>query len=182
MALFTDHIDPTIKHEFMAQAVAEGRKSGLIPTVGALIVKDGRIIGRGHRTVEKLREAPPLWRVTHAEQAALQNAAENPNGATLYVTLEPCAGRYQGPTVEPAEVCSALIPRAGISTVVIGLVDQDPMTSGKGLKRLSKAGIQLEYSYQGLEHDLVELVDEGQFNVLRPRLLAVLRKWIKTKL
>ena len=166
----------------MAQAVAEARKSGLIPTVGALIVKDNRIIGRGHRTVEKLRELPPLWRVIHAEQAALQNAAEDPNGATLYVTLEPCAGRYQGPTVEPAEVCSILIPRAGISTVVIGLVDQDPMTLGKGLKRLSEAGVRVEFCYHSLETELLELVGDGRFDVLRPRLLAMLRKWIKTKL
>ena len=182
MTLFTEQIDSSVKHDFMAQAVTEARKSGLIPTVGALVVKDGVIIGRGHRQVEKIRDVPPLWRVTHAEQAALQSVTGDPSGATLYVTLEPCAGRYRGPTVEPAEVCSVLIPRAGIATVVIGLVDQDPMTFGKGLKRLSKAGVRLECSYRGLESELVELVGDGRFDVLRPRLLAVLRNWIKKKL
>lgn len=178
MTLFTEQIDPTIKHDFMAEAITEARKSGLLPTVGAIIVKDDQIIGRGHRKVEKLRETPPLWRITHAEQAALQNVEGNPSGATLYVTLEPCAGRYHGPTVEAAEVCSVIIPRAGISTVVIGLVDQDPMTLGKGLRRLSKAGVRLEYCYHGLEYELVELVGDGQFGVLRLNVLAVLRKWI----
>ena len=75
-------------------------------------------------------------------------------------------------------MCSVVIPRAGIATVVIGLVDPDPMTMGKGLKRLNEAGVRLEYSYHGLEHELVELVGDGRFGFLRPRLLSVLRKWI----
>ncbi len=178
MVLFTDRIDAKVKHDFMAEAIAEARKSALVPTVGAVIVKDGKIIGRGHRKTEKLRETPPFWRITHAEQAALRNLEGDPRGATLYVTLEPCAGRYQGPLVEAAEVCSVIIPRAGISTVVIGLVDQDPMTRGKGLERLNKSGVRLEYSYHGLEHQLVELIGDGQFGVLRPKYLAAMRKWL----
>jgi pyrimidine deaminase RibD-like protein len=176
-ALFTDRIDAKAKYGFMREAIAEARKTGLVPTVGAVIVKHGNIIGRGHRKIETLRETPPLWRITHAEQTALQSVKENPEGATLYVTLEPCAGRYQGPTVEPAEVCSVIIPRVGISTVVIGLVDQDPMTRGKGLRRLHERGIRLEYGYHGLERQLLELIDDGQFDVLRPRCLAAIRKW-----
>ncbi len=178
MMLFTDQIDATVKHDYMAEAIAEAHKSGVIPTVGAIIVKDGEIIGRGHRKIEKLREAPPLWRITHAEQLALQNVIGNPRGATLYVTLEPCAGRYQGPSVEAAEVCSVIIPRAGIATVVIGLVDQDPMTRGKGLMRLNKAGVRLEYSYHGLEHQLLELIGDGQFGVVRSKYLAAIRHWL----
>ncbi len=180
MALFTDRLDATLKYDFMAQAITEARQSGVVPTVGAIIVKDGKIIGRGHRKIEKLREAPPFWRITHAEQAALQDVEGSPRGATLYVTLEPCAGRYEGPTVEAAEVCSVIIPRAGISTVVIGLVDQDPMTRGEGLRRLKKAGVRLEYSYHGLEDQLLELIGDGQFGVLRPKYLAVMRKWLAT--
>lgn len=177
-ALFAERIDAQEKYDFMVEAIAEAGKSGLLPTVGAVIVKHGRIIGRGYRKAEKLRETPPLWRITHAEQAALQSVKGSLVGATLYVTLEPCAGRYQGPTVEPAEVCSVIIPRAGISTVVIGLVDQDPMTRGKGLKRLSAAGVHLECGYHGLEPQLLELIDDGEFGVLRPKHLASIRKWL----
>ncbi|MCP4406948.1 MAG: hypothetical protein GY807_04155 [Gammaproteobacteria bacterium] len=175
--LFSEQIPPEIKRRFMAEAIAEARKSSLHPTVGAIIVKDHQIIGRGHREVIKLREAPPLWQVTHAEQAALRSVAGDPNGATLYVTLEPCAERFQGRTVETAEVCSVIIPRAGISTVVIGLIDRDPMTCGKGLRRLNKAGIRLEHAYSGLEQELIALVGEGEFGVLRPNVLGFIQKW-----
>jgi pyrimidine deaminase RibD-like protein len=178
LSLFSEQIDPATKRDFMEQAIAEAGKSDLRPTVGSVIVKNNRIIGRGHRKVKKLRDEPPLWRVTHAEQAALGSAGEEAYGATLYVTLEPCAGRYQGPTVEDAEVCSAIIPRAGIATVVIGLVDRDPQTFGKGLRRLHSAGVQLEYAYRGLEYELVELIGDGQFGVIRPKILTVLRKWM----
>ncbi len=178
MSLFSEHTDPVIKRGFMSEAIAEARKSDLHPTVGAVIIKDDKIIGRGHRKVEKLREAPPLWRVTHAEVAALQSVAGDASGATLYVTLEPCAGRYQGATVETAEVCSAIIPQTGIATVVIGLVDRDPMTNGKGLQRLIQQGVAIEYAYQGLERELIELIGDGQFGVLPPTILAMMRRWL----
>jgi len=182
MSLFSEHIDPAIKHRFMLEAIAEARKSSLHPTVGAVIVRGDKIIGRGHRKVEKLREAPPLWRVTHAEVAALQSVEGNADGATLYATLEPCAGRFQGATVEAAEVCSAVIPQAGIASVVIGLVDRDPMTNGKGLQRLSNQGIRLEYAYQGLEHALIELVGDGQFGVMPLTMPAIIRRWINQRI
>lgn len=166
LSLFSAQIDSEIKRSFMATAIAEARQSSLYPTVGAIVVKDGEIVGRGCRRVDKIREAPPHWRVQHAEQIALQSAGANARGATLYVTLEPCAERYQGATVEPAEVCSALIPRAGIECVVIGLIDHDPMTCGKGLKRLHAAGIRLEYTDGSLEPHLLELVQGGHFGVL----------------
>ncbi len=178
MALFSEKIDPETKQYFMTEAIAEARRSSLRPTVGAVIIRDNRIIGRGHRKVKKLREEPPLWRVIHAEQAALQSVAEDIEGATLYVTLEPCAGRYQGPTVEVAEVCSVIIPRSGISTVVIGLVDRDPMTFGKGLKRLRNAGVRLEYAYHGIEYELVELIGDGRFDAQRSKLMTALSKWL----
>ncbi len=178
MALFSEQIETETKYRFMAEAIAEARKSSLPPTVGAVIVRDNQIIGRGHREVVKLREAPPLWRVTHAEQAALRGIAGDPSGATLYVTLEPCAERFQGQTVENAETCSLLIPRMGITTVVVGLVDRDPMTCGKGLKRLDKAGVRLEHAYYGLEHDLIALVGEGEFGVLRLDFLDAIGRWL----
>ncbi len=166
MSLFSEKIDPATKHKFMAAAIAEARQSSLYPTVGAVVVKDGEIIGRGCRRVEKIRETPPHWLVQHAEQIALHSAGTGAKDATIYVTLEPCADRFQGPSVEPAQPCSSLIPPAGINCVVVGLVDHDPMTCGKGLQRLQAAGIQLEYAHAGLEQDLLELVGDGRFGVL----------------
>ena len=166
LPLFSEKINPATKLKFMAAAISEARQSKLYPTVGAVIVNNNEIVGRGYRQVEMTCESPPHWKVQHAEQIALQSAGAKANGATLYVTLEPCAKRYQGPTVEPAEVCSALIPKAGIACVVIGLVDKDPMTCGKGLKRLQAAGVRLEFAYAGLEPDLLELVGDGHFGVL----------------
>ena len=60
MSLFSNKIDPLTKDEFMREAISEARKSTLRPTVGAVVVKDNKIIGRGHRRVERLSEAPPV--------------------------------------------------------------------------------------------------------------------------
>jgi diaminohydroxyphosphoribosylaminopyrimidine deaminase/5-amino-6-(5-phosphoribosylamino)uracil reductase len=89
--------------------------------VGAIIVRDGEVVGRGHRDVVPIREVPPLYRVVHAEAAALAEVGVKASGATLYVTLEPCASRGSGRHIQPGEVCSSLIPRHGVSTVVVGL-------------------------------------------------------------
>ena len=163
LTLFTDNIDWSTKHKFMTLAIHEAKQSGLYPTVGAVIVNNNKVVGRGCRSVEKTCDNPPHWKVQHAEQIALQNAGDLAKGATIYVTLEPCAARYQGPTVDPAQVCSKLIPQAGIACVVIGLVDKNPMTCGKGLKHLQAAGIRLEYAYAGLEQELLDLVGDGRF-------------------
>lgn len=163
LSLFSDNIDWATKHKFMTLAIGEAKKSGLYPTVGAVIVNNNKIVGRGCRRVEQTCENPPHWKVQHAEQIALQDAGDLAKGATIYVTLEPCAARYQGPTVDPAQVCSKLIPLAGIACVVIGLVDKNPMTCGKGLKRLQAEGIRLEYAYAGLEQELLNLVGDGHF-------------------
>ena len=162
----------------MAEAIAEARKASHHPTVGAVVVKDNNIIGRGHRHIERLRDEPPLWRITHAEQSALKNVEEDPNGATLYVTLEPCAWRYRGQSVETAEVCSVLIPPTGISVVVIGLVDQDPMTKGKGIRYLSEAGIRVEYANSRLEPQLIDLIGDGRFGECRREYFGSLRHWL----
>ncbi|HET9336395.1 MAG TPA: bifunctional diaminohydroxyphosphoribosylaminopyrimidine deaminase/5-amino-6-(5-phosphoribosylamino)uracil reductase RibD [Sphingomicrobium sp.] len=99
------------------------------PNVGCLIVKDGEIIARG--------ATAPGGR-PHAEAVALKAAGKQARGATLYTTLEPCAhASKRGPT------CSALIPRAGIARVVIGIEDPDPRTAGEGIGLLRKAGIEV---------------------------------------
>src|SRR5690242_15875691 len=101
------------------------------PMVGAVLVKGGQIIGRGWH-----------WRAgeAHAEIEALHDAQKrgnNPRGATLYVTLEPCCTHGRTPP------CTEAIIAAGIKRVVVGATDPNPKHAGKGLKILKKAGIKL---------------------------------------
>lgn len=97
------------------------------PNVGCVIVKDGRVVGRGW--------TQPGGR-PHAEAMALANAGEAARGATAYVTLEPCAHvSPRGPA------CSDLLIAAGVAQVVIALGDPDPRTNGQGIARLRAAGI-----------------------------------------
>ncbi|QVM83211.1 bifunctional diaminohydroxyphosphoribosylaminopyrimidine deaminase/5-amino-6-(5-phosphoribosylamino)uracil reductase RibD [Novosphingobium decolorationis] len=101
------------------------------PGVGALLVKDGRVLARGW-TQEGGRP--------HAEAVALGLAGDAAHGATLYVTLEPCAHQSpRGPS------CADLICAARPARVVIGCMDPDPRTSGAGLARIRAAGIAAEY-------------------------------------
>ena len=101
------------------------------PTVGALLVKNGKIIGRG-------RTAPAGG--PHAEIAALRDAAKrknNPRGATLFVTLEPCCTHGRTPP------CTDAIIAAGIKKVVVGATDPNPRHAGKGFQILQRAGIEV---------------------------------------
>lgn len=101
------------------------------PMVGAVLAKDGKIIGRGwHR-----RAGLP-----HAEIEAIHDAQKrghNPKGATLYVTLEPCSTHGRTPP------CTGAIIIAGIKRVVIGATDPNPKHSGRAFKILLRAGIEV---------------------------------------
>jgi diaminohydroxyphosphoribosylaminopyrimidine deaminase/5-amino-6-(5-phosphoribosylamino)uracil reductase len=97
------------------------------PAVGAVIVKDGRVVGRGW--------TQPGGR-PHAEAAALAMAGAAAKGATLYVTLEPCAhDSRRGPA------CAALVASSGLARVVVGAQDPDPRTAGEGLTQMRAAGV-----------------------------------------
>jgi diaminohydroxyphosphoribosylaminopyrimidine deaminase/5-amino-6-(5-phosphoribosylamino)uracil reductase len=98
------------------------------PCVGALVVKGGRVLARA-RTADG--GAP------HAETRALARAGAAARGATLYVTLEPCA--HEGRTPPCVDAVLAARPRR----VVVGIVDPDPRTSGRSLRRLRAAGIEV---------------------------------------
>ena len=99
------------------------------PLVGALVVRDGRIVGAGaHLEVGK----------AHAEINAFAQAGEQTRGATLYVTLEPCSFHGRTPP------CADAVIAAGIARVVCALRDPDPRVAGRGLQRLRDAGIQVE--------------------------------------
>lgn len=115
---------------YMVLALEEARKGvGRVspnPAVGAIIVKDGKIVGRGYH---KKAGTP------HAEVHAIQDAAELAKDATLYVTLEPCNHTGRTPP------CTEAIIRAGIASVVIGMSDPNPQVSGGGADYLRTHGV-----------------------------------------
>lgn len=96
------------------------------PSVGCVIIKDGRVVGRG---------VSDKTRVMHAETVALEQAGDAARGATVYVTLEPCA--HHG-TTPP---CAKALVRAGVARVVSACNDPNPLVSGKGYDILRQAGI-----------------------------------------
>ncbi len=96
------------------------------PLVGAVIVKNGRIIGEGYHA---------YYGGPHAEINAIENATESVKGAILYATMEPCS--HQGKTPP----CTDAIIKNGIRKVVVGMKDPNPLVNGKGLKILADAGI-----------------------------------------
>ena len=98
------------------------------PLVGAVIVKENKIIGQGYHT--KFGEL-------HAEREALKQCREDPKGATMYVTLEPCS--HYGKT----EPCTNAIIESGIKKVVIGTLDPNPKVAGKGISILKAHGIEI---------------------------------------
>lgn len=120
-------------HRFMQLALAVGRRgqgrTWPNPSVGAVVVKDGVILGRGW--------TQPGGR-PHAEPVALQRAGEAARGATLYVTLEPCSHHGKSPP------CADAIVAAGIARVVSAIEDPDARVAGQGHARLRDAGIQVD--------------------------------------
>lgn len=99
------------------------------PLVGALIVRDATVVGKGYHE----RFGGP-----HAEVNALRQAGSRARGATLYVTLEPCCHFGKTPP------CTEAVIKSGIARVVVGMVDPNPAVSGKGIQKLREAGIQVE--------------------------------------
>ncbi len=108
---------------------AEGRTSPN-PPVGAVLVKDGQIVGEGYHR----RAGEP-----HAEAAALAQAGERARGATLYVTLEPCAHHGRTPP------CTQALIRAGVAQVCFALKDPNPLVCGRGARELAAAGIVVQH-------------------------------------
>jgi diaminohydroxyphosphoribosylaminopyrimidine deaminase / 5-amino-6-(5-phosphoribosylamino)uracil reductase len=117
------------KYMRMALALAEkaGGRTSPNPMVGAVVVKNGRIVGRGYH-----RQAGS----PHAEAIALKKAGTNAKGAVLYVTLEPCSH-----TQKRTPPCAPLVVRCGIKRLVAAMKDPNPLVSGNGLKTLRRAGI-----------------------------------------
>lgn len=126
--------------QFMRRALDLARKglgrTSPNPAVGAVIVRDGRIIAEGYH-----QKAGTL----HAEIHALQYAGEKARGASLYVTLEPCCHYGRTPP------CTEAIIAAGISRVVAAMADPNPKVAGNGFDVLRQAGIRVEIGLLGEE-------------------------------
>lgn len=120
------------KEKYLAVAIQEAKKSvGFVspnPLVGAVIVKNGKIIGIGRH--EKFGKS-------HAEINAFRNATENVEGAELYINLEPCVHWGNTPP------CVDAIIEKKISKVVIGTLDPNPLVKGKGVQKLKEAGVEV---------------------------------------
>lgn len=117
----------------MALALSLGRRGqGQVwpnPAVGCVIVKDGRIVGRGW--------TQPSGR-PHAETHALAQAVSKAHGADVYVTLEPCAHHGKTPP------CAQALIDAGVARVFVGAMDPDPRVNGAGVAQLRAAGIEVQ--------------------------------------
>ena len=124
-----------VHHRFMGQALGLARRAygrtSPNPMVGALLVRSGRVLGRGwHHQAGR----------SHAEVEAIRDASARgcaTKGATLYVTLEPCSTQGRTPP------CTAAILAAGIKRVVVGATDPNPAHSGRAFDLLRRAGIEV---------------------------------------
>jgi diaminohydroxyphosphoribosylaminopyrimidine deaminase/5-amino-6-(5-phosphoribosylamino)uracil reductase len=123
----------TEKEKFMKAAIQLAKKgTGMVspnPLVGAVLVKEGKVIGKGYH---KIFGGP------HAEVNALEKAGKMARGADMYINLEPCC--HHGKT---APCVDALIEKE-IRRVFVGMVDPNPTVKGKSIKKLKKAGIEAE--------------------------------------
>ena len=121
-----------IDQKYMRMALELAKKgTGRVspnPLVGAVLVKNGEVIGSGYH--ERYGEA-------HAERNALASCTESPEGATLYVTLEPCCHYGKQPP------CTLAVLEAKIARVVVGSGDPNPLVAGKGIEILRNHGVQV---------------------------------------
>jgi diaminohydroxyphosphoribosylaminopyrimidine deaminase/5-amino-6-(5-phosphoribosylamino)uracil reductase len=120
------------------------------PNVGAILVRDGEVVGRGFHTWTGSR---------HAEIVALDDAGERARGATLYINLEPCS--HQGRTGP----CAEALVRAGVARVVAIHEDPNPLVAGRGFALLRAGGVELEID-PALAHE-AEALNRAFFHFMR---------------
>lgn len=112
------------------ELAAQGRaRTSPNPMVGAVLVKDGQIVGRGVHIYDAL---------DHAEIIALRHAGHHTRGATLYINLEPCS--HHGRTAP----CADSLIGAGVARVVASMQDPNPLVAGDGFRKLRQAGVQVD--------------------------------------
>ncbi|HZV81043.1 MAG TPA: bifunctional diaminohydroxyphosphoribosylaminopyrimidine deaminase/5-amino-6-(5-phosphoribosylamino)uracil reductase RibD [Geobacteraceae bacterium] len=149
-------------HKMMRRALQLARKgigkTSPNPAVGAVVVRDGAIAGEGwHR-----RAGTP-----HAEIHALRQAGELARGSDVYVTLEPCSHYGKTPP------CADALVAAGVARVFIGMIDPNPLVSGRGVERLRRAGIGVESGL--LETECLRLNEAFIKHVTTGRPMVVLK-------
>ncbi len=150
-------------YEYMAEALRLAEQ-GLYttdpnPRVGCVIVKDGRVVGRGFH--HKAGEA-------HAEVHALEEAGAQARGATVYLTLEPCVHFGRTPP------CADALIKAGIARVIAAMQDPNPKVAGKGFEKLHAVGIETAYGLM-----------EAEARKLNPGFISRMdrgRPWLRSKL
>lgn len=140
-------------HAFMAQAIrlaAKGRyTTDPNPRVGALVVRNGRIVGQGYHE----RAGQP-----HAEPIALMQAGADSKDSTVYVSLEPCSHFGRTPP------CANALIEAGVKRVVVAMQDPNPRVAGAGLQRLKDAGIEV---VSGVMQEAAEKLNPGFIKRMR---------------
>lgn len=132
------------------------------PPVGALVLRDGKVVGRGHHA---------FYGGPHAEIQALEEAGPLAAGSTLVVTLEPCCTRGKTPP------CTAAILERGVARVIVGAVDPNPRHQGSGVRALVEGGVQVDVP---VAEDLVSpLLGRFRRHLLTDRPYVV-AKWAMT--
>ncbi len=152
--------------EYMERAIELAKKgagwTSPNPLVGAVIVKEDRVIGEGYHK---------RYGGLHAEREAFSSLKESAKGATIYVTLEPCCHHGHQPP------CTDAIIEHGISRVVIGSRDQNPLVSGKGAAILKEKGIEVVEDFMRKECDKLNPIF---FHFIKTRLPFVTTKYAMT--
>ena len=132
------------------------------PLVGAVIVKDGKIIGSGYHTE---------YGKLHAEREALADCGSSPEGAVMYVTLEPCCHHGKQPP------CTDAVIDAGIRRVVIGSADPNPLVAGKGVEILKAHGIEV---VEGFMREECDAINPAFFRFIKTGMPYVVMKYAMT--
>lgn len=143
----------SVDADFMGRAIdlalAEMGKTWPNPAVGCVVVNDGQVVAEA--------VTAPGGR-PHAEEQAVPAAGHRAEGATAYVTMEPCGARSSG-----RKSCSHFLAEAGVKRVVVACVDPSPFASGRGVERLRQAGLEVE---TGLLSDRAAVLYEGYLHRL----------------
>lgn len=159
-------MDIKLKTKYMKQAFNLAKKGeGFVnpnPLVGAVIVKNDKVIGKGYHKA---------FGQVHAEIDAFNNATEDVKGATMFVTLEPCSHHGKQPP------CAHKIIEKGISKVVIANLDPNPLVYKQGVQLLKDAGIEVEY---GLLESLGHKVNDIFFHYITTKKPFIAMKYAMT--
>lgn len=152
--------------EYMRRALSlAARGAGHVspnPLVGAVIVRDGRVIGEGWHA---------MFGGPHAERNALANCTESPRGATIYVTLEPCCHHGKTPP------CTDALIEQGLARVIVGSSDPNPLVAGKGVRILREHGIEV---VENVLKDECDRLNAPFFHYIRNKTPFVVLKYAMT--